>query len=62
MEPTFTSAVSSSSVTTKLQAQIDAAIAALPAAHRHGPFKGEIVESKDAALEQLQDWAFMALR
>jgi MULE transposase domain len=45
-------------VTLELQAQIDAAIAALPAAHRQAPFKGEIVESKEAALERLQDWAF----
>jgi hypothetical protein len=58
MEPTFTSSASSSSVTLELQAQIDAAIAALPTAHRRVPTKGEIVESKETALLRLQDWAF----
>jgi hypothetical protein len=38
MEPTFTS-VSSMTVTPGLQAQIDAAVAALPAAHRAAPFE-----------------------
>lgn len=58
MEPTFSSTVSLSSVTPELQAQIDAAVAALPAAHRQAPVKSEIVESKEAALEQLQNQAF----
>ena len=58
MEPTFSSAASSSSVTPSLQAQIDAAIAALPPTHRQPPFKGEIVESQEAGFLRLQDWAF----
>ena len=58
MEPTFSSAASSSSVTPSLQAQIDDAIAALPLTHRQPPFKGEIVESKEAGYRRLQDWAF----
>ena len=58
MEPTFSVAASSSTVTPELRVQIDAAIAALPPAHRAAPYKGEIVESKEAALLQLQDWAF----
>ena len=58
MEPTFSSPASLTSVTPELQAQIDAATAALPAAHRRAPYKGEIVDSKEAALERLQDWAF----
>ena len=58
MEPTFSSALASGSVTPQLQAQINAAVAALPASHRTAPYKGEIVESKEAALQRLQDWAF----
>jgi hypothetical protein len=38
----------SSSVTPELQAQIDEAVAALPAAHRRPPIIGEIVESPDS--------------
>jgi hypothetical protein len=45
-------------VTPELQAQIDTAIAALPAAHQQAPYKGEITDSKEAALQRLQDWAF----
>jgi hypothetical protein len=59
MEPTFSSPASMSSVTLELQAQIDAAVAALPAVHRQAPFKGEIVKSKETALQRLQDWAFI---
>jgi hypothetical protein len=40
-------------MTPELQAQIDAAVAALPAAYRRAPYKGEIVDSKEAALQQL---------
>src|SRR4030088_613074 len=58
MEPTFSSTLASGSVTPQLQAQINAAVAALPASHRTAPYKGEIVESKEAALQRLQDWAF----
>jgi hypothetical protein len=53
--PTFVSALSSSSVTPELQAQIDEAVAALPAAYRRPPIKGEIVKSLDSGYVQLQD-------
>jgi hypothetical protein len=58
MEPTFSSAASVTTVTPILAAQIQAATAALPAAHRAAPQEREIVESKEAALLRLQDWAF----
>ena len=58
MEPTFSSTASVTSVTPVLTAQIQAATAALPAAHRVAPQEREIVESKDAALIRLQNWAF----
>jgi hypothetical protein len=58
MEPTFSSAASVTTVTPELAAQIEAAIAALPAAHRLLPQEQEMVESKEAALQQLQNWAF----
>jgi hypothetical protein len=54
MEPTFSSSASCS-VTPELQTQIDADVAALPAAYRRAPYKGEIVDSKEAALQRLQD-------
>jgi hypothetical protein len=57
MEPTFTSAVSLTTVTPGLAAQIMAAIAALPAAHRLPPQEQEIVE-KDLVFVRLQNWAF----
>jgi len=50
--------VSASTVTLKLQAHIDGAIAALPPAHRRPPTKGEIVESPSSRYVRLQDWAF----
>lgn len=56
--PTFASALSSSTVTPELQAQIDDAIAALPPSHRRPPLKGEVVESPAAGYARLQDWAF----
>jgi hypothetical protein len=58
MEPTFSSAASMTTVTPELAAQIEAAIAALPAAHRLPPQEQEIVESKETALQRLQNWAF----
>ncbi len=58
MEPTFSSAASVTTVTPVLTAQIQAATAALPTAHRAAPQEREIVESKDAALIRLQNWAF----
>lgn len=53
MEPTFSVAASSSTITPKLQVQIDAAITALPPTHQAAPYKGEVVESKEAALLRL---------
>jgi hypothetical protein len=53
IEPSFTASASSSTITPKLQAQIDAAITALPTTHRLAPTKGEIVESKEVALQRL---------
>jgi hypothetical protein len=58
MEPTFSSAASVTTVTPVLAAQIQAATAALPAAHRVAPQEREIVESKDTAFLRLQNWAF----
>jgi hypothetical protein len=57
--PTFASALSLSSVTPELQAQINEAVAALPAAHRRPPIKGEIIESPDSGHVRLQNWAFI---
>ena len=45
-------------VTPKLANQIEAAVAAIPPAYRQAPTEGELVESKEAAFVQLQDWAF----
>jgi hypothetical protein len=58
MEPIFASTAAVGTVTALLQSQIDAATATLPPAHRQPPRKGEIVQSKEAALQRLQDWAF----
>jgi hypothetical protein len=58
MEPTFAAEGSASTVTPVLAAQIRAAVAALPAAHRTPPKEKEIVESPEAAFVRLQDWAF----
>jgi hypothetical protein len=54
MEPTFAS-VASVTVTPALQAQIDAAVAALPDAHRVAPHEHERAESTEAAFVRLQD-------
>jgi hypothetical protein len=56
MEPIFTSAASVTTVTPELTAQIDAAVAALPAAYRLPPQEREIVE-KDLAFDRFQNWA-----
>jgi hypothetical protein len=56
--PTFASALSSSSVTLELQAQIDDTIVALPPAHCRPPTKGEFAESPASGYIRLQDWAF----
>jgi hypothetical protein len=45
---TFTSALSLSTITLELQAQINEAIAALPPSHCRLPLKGEVVESPAA--------------
>jgi hypothetical protein len=49
MDPTFSAPASSSSVTPELLAQIAAAVAALLAAYQQAPFKGEIIDLKEAA-------------
>jgi len=54
MEPTFASPASIT-VTPELQAQIDAAVDALPAAHRVAPIELEQADSTDAAFIRLQD-------
>jgi hypothetical protein len=59
MEPKFTVAASTSTVTPRLASQIETAIARLPAAHRIPPEDQEIVESPEAAFTRLQDWAFI---
>lgn len=56
--PTFASALSSSSITPELRAQIGEAIDTLPPAHRQPPLKGEIVDSPASGYIRLQDWAF----
>jgi hypothetical protein len=58
MEPTFASPASVTTVTAELAAQIEAAVAAMPAAHRSAPRDREVVESKEEAFVRLQNWAF----
>ena len=58
MEPTF-AASTSETVTAELRAQLNAAIANIPPAHRLHPSRDEIFESKEAAFIRLQDWAFI---
>jgi hypothetical protein len=57
MEPTFAESTNET-VTTELRALIDAATAAIPPAHRRAPIDGEYAQSRDAAFERLQNWAF----
>ena len=57
MEPTFT-ATASETVTAELRAQLDAAVATIPPAHRLNPVEQERFESNDAAFVRLQNWAF----
>jgi hypothetical protein len=57
MEPTFTE-TASETVTPELAAQLSAAVAALPPAHRLNPLENEAFESREAAFVRLQDWAF----
>jgi hypothetical protein len=45
-------------VTSKLRKQLDAAIAALPPAHRLNPTENQAFEAQKAAFDRLQDWAF----
>jgi hypothetical protein len=45
-------------VTTERRALIDATIAAIPLAHRRAPIDGKCAESRDAAFELFQNWAF----
>ncbi len=55
IEPTFSVAALATTVTLVLTAQIQAATAALPAAHQADPQEQEIIESKDTALLRLQN-------
>ena len=57
MEPTF-AASTSETVTAELQAQLDAAVAAIPILHATNPSDNEVFQSKEAAFTHLQDWAF----
>jgi hypothetical protein len=57
MEPTFTE-TASETVTTELAAQLAAAVAGLPPAHRRNPVEREPTESREAAYIRLQDWSF----
>ena len=54
MEHTF-AASTSETVTAELRAQLNAAIANNPQAHRHHPSRDEVFESKEAAFIRLQD-------
>jgi hypothetical protein len=54
MKSTFTS-VASITLTLAVQAQIDAAVAALPAAYCATPYERERAESTEAAFTRLQD-------
>ena len=58
MEPTF-AASTSETVTAKLRAQLDAAVAAIPHLHATNPSDNEVFQSKEAAFTRLQDWAFI---
>jgi len=58
MEPTF-AASTSETVTAKLQAQLDAAVAAIPLLHSTNPSDNKVFQSKEAAFTRLQDWAFI---
>jgi hypothetical protein len=57
MEPIFAEPAGDT-VTAELRVQLDAAVAALPPAHRLNPTENEPTDSRDAALARLQDWAF----
>ena len=54
MEPTFAE-TTSETVTAKLRAQLDAAVATIPPAHLCDPSRDEVFESKEAAFVRLQD-------
>jgi hypothetical protein len=49
----------SETVTAELQAQLDAAVAAIPHLHATNPGHDEVFQSKEAAFMRLQDWAFI---
>jgi hypothetical protein len=57
MEPIL-SKTSSETVTAEVAAQLAAAVAALPPAHRLNPTEQEPAVSKEAAFVRLQNWAF----
>jgi hypothetical protein len=54
MEPIFAEPAGDT-VTAELRAQLDAAVAALPPAHRLNPTENEPTDSRDTALIRLQD-------
>jgi hypothetical protein len=54
MEPIFAESASET-VTAELCTQLDAAIAALPPAHRLNPTENELSDSREAAYIRLQD-------
>ena len=54
MEPVFTE-FAREIVTTKLRAQLDAALAALPLAHSLNPTQNELSESREVGYMRLQD-------
>ena len=58
MEPIF-AASTSETVIAELRAQLNAAIANIPQAHRLHRCRDEVFESKNAAFIRLQDWAFI---
>jgi hypothetical protein len=57
MEPIFTE-TASETVTAEVVAQLSTAVAALPPAHCLNPEEYKPSESKEAAFERLQNWAF----
>jgi hypothetical protein len=57
MEPIFAEPAGDT-VTAELHAQLDAAVAALPPAHRLNPTENEPTGSRDAVLTRLRDLAF----
>ena len=55
---TYLTKTAGETVIAKLAAQLAAATAALPPAHRLNPVEDEPTESKEAAFVRLKNWAF----